>query len=117
MLFNQWKVWWGNKPYIQFELWTILWPFFFVIGIVSASYTLIKTVKMYFLNKTKILKNNLLFQAIIFISIWIFLSTSYLSCLPISPRYLMILYFPIYIIIPLMLKLISDKDIIEKRGA
>jgi len=107
MLFNQWKVWWGNKTYIQFELWTILWPTFFITGIVSSTYVLVNAVKMYFSKKAKILKNDPLFQSAILISLWIFFSTVYLSLLPISPRYLMILYFPIYIIIPLMIKLVG----------
>ncbi len=97
ILFNQWKVWWGNKTYIQFELWNILWPVFFVTGIASSVCVLINTFKI---------KHNLLFQSTILIAVWIFLSTAYLSLLPISPRYLMILYLPIYIIIPLVVKLI-----------
>lgn len=101
ILFNQWKVWWGKKPYIQFELWTILWPIFFIAGIGSSIYIIIKTFKN--------LKSTHLLQSATFISMWIFLSTIYLSLLPISPRYLMIIYFPIYIIIPLVLKLISER--------
>jgi hypothetical protein len=111
ILFNQWKVWWGNKTYIQFELWTILWPVFFVAGVISATYILVNAVKIFFSNKVKIFKNNLLFQSLILISVWIFLSTIYLSFLPISPRYLMILYFPIYIIIPLMIKLTCGRKL------
>lgn len=98
ILFNQWKVWWGTKTYIQFELWNILWPIFFITGITSSVYVLINTFKI---------KHNFLFQSTILIAVWIFLSTAYLSMLPISPRYLMILYLPIYIIIPLVLKLLS----------
>lgn len=101
ILFNQWKVWWGKKTYIQFELWTILWPTFFITGIGSSIYIIIKTFKN--------IKKTLLLESAIIISVWIFLSTVYLSLLPISPRYLMILYFPIYILIPLMLKLISER--------
>jgi hypothetical protein len=107
ILFNQWKVWWGTKIYIQFELWTVLWPTFFIAGIGSATYILIRAFKN--------VKQTLLLQSAVLISTWIFLSTAYLSLLPISPRYLMILYLPIYIIIPLVLKLLTvGKNIIKK---
>lgn len=106
ILFNQWKVWWGTKTYIQFELWNILWPIFFITGIASSVYVLVNTLKI---------KRDLLFQSSILIAVWIILSTAYLSLLPISPRYLMILYLPIYIIIPLVLKLLTvGKNIIKK---
>jgi 4-amino-4-deoxy-L-arabinose transferase-like glycosyltransferase len=106
ILFNQWKVWWGNKTYLQFELWTILWPTFFIAGIISATFVLIKALKTYFSKNIKKIKNNFLLQSAVLFSVWIFLSTAYLSLLPISPRYLMILYFPIYVIIPMVIKLI-----------
>jgi len=108
ILFNQWKVWWGNKTYIQFELWNILWPIFFISGIFSSIYVLVNSFKM---------KHSLLFQSSILIAVWIFLSTVYLSLLPISPRYLMILYLPIYIIIPLVLKLLTINNFGKKRDA
>lgn len=108
ILFNQWKVWWGNKPYIQFELWNLLWPTFFVAGLLSSIYMLLKFVKSS--------KKTILHQAGVLFSVWILLSTGYLSLLPISPRYIMILFFPIYVIIPIMIKLISV-TVIKKRGA
>lgn len=109
MLFNQWKVWWGNRTYIQFELWTILWPVFFVAGAASSIYILIKAGRIYFSKKTGILKNNLLFQSAVLLAVWTLLSASYLSFLPISPRYLLIFYFPIYVIIPITIKLIYER--------
>lgn len=108
MLFNQWKVWWGNKTYIQFELWNVLWPTFFITGFLSSVYTLTKYIK--------VPKKNILQQSAILLSVWILFATGYLSMLPISPRYLMILYFPIYIIIPLMLKLLINNKLNAKRG-
>lgn len=99
ILFNQWKVWWGNNPYIHFERWTILWPVFFVTGIGTAIYGIYH----YFFSK----KNSLLTQFTLTISIWVLFATSYLSMLAISPRYIMILFFPIYILIPLVIKLIT----------
>ena len=102
ILFNQWKVWWGTKTYIQFELWNILWPTFFVTGIGSAIYVYVTAFKS--------VKKTLLLQSAVVISTWIFLSIAYLSLLPISPRYLMIFYFPTYILIPIMIKLVTTKD-------
>ena len=96
ILFNQWKVWWGDKPYIQFEHWSILWPVFFLAGIISAFLVLIKFRKKH---------------TLLFFSLWTILITVYLSLLPISPRYLMLLYFPIYILIPLVIQLVLKSKI------
>ncbi len=91
ILFNQWKVWWGNKQYINFEHWTIFWPLFFVLGTISVAYFFLKFKKNYFYGFSS------------FLALWIFVFTIYLCFIPISPRYLMLLYFPIYILITLFL--------------
>lgn len=102
ILFNRWKVWWGKKLYIQFEHWSFLWPLFFIIGFMIAIYILIRS------ERQKIGKK-LFIESSICLSFWIILATIYLSLLPISPRYLMILFVPIYILIPLVGKLFVIK--------
>lgn len=93
ILFNQWKVWWGDKQYINFEHWSIFWPIFFVAGIFCAVYFISKAKKKHFKGFSS------------FLSVWIIVFTVYLCFIPISPRYLMMLYFPIYILIVLFLKI------------
>ena len=92
VFFNQWKVWWGDKQYINFEYWSILWPIFFILGIFFAIYFLTKFKKHYFHGLSS------------FLSIWIIIFTLHLCFIPISPRYLMMLYFPIYILVSLFAK-------------
>jgi hypothetical protein len=103
ILFNQWKVWWGNVAYIHFERWTILWPIFFILGDMASLFV----IKEFIVEK----KHTFLSQFGLILSIWIFIATIYLSFLPISPRYIMILFFPIYIIIPLMIQLMSNPNV------
>ncbi len=100
ILFNQWKVWWGNKLYIQFDRWTIFWPVFFLAGIIISFYVLI----IYFRRKK-------VEPALLLLSVWTILFTTYLCYLPISPRYLLMLFFPIYVLIPLMLQLLVKTKI------
>ncbi len=100
VLFNQWKVWWGDKPYIQFERWSPLWPVFFLAGIIISFYVMIKFIQR---KKTE--------PAMILLSLWTILFTVYLSFLPISPRYLLMLFFPIYILITLMIELKLKKHV------
>lgn len=92
ILFNRWKVWWGDKQYINFEHWSVFWPIFFILGIVSI---------LYFFSKGY--PRNFYSFSAHFFSIWVSLFTIYLCLIPISPRYLMLLYFPIYILVSLFI--------------
>ncbi len=93
ILFNRWKVWWGDKQYINFEHWSIFWPIFFILGIISVIYFF-----------TKGYPKNFYSYSSHFFSIWVAVFTIYLCLIPISPRYFMLLYFPIYILICLFIK-------------
>lgn len=97
ILFNQWKVWWGNKQYINFAHWSIFWPIFFIAGIFSICSLIIKGVRLL------VPKNTLQFFGF-FLSTWSISFLAYLCFIPISPRYLMMLYFPLYILIILFIK-------------
>lgn len=96
LLFNAWKVWWGDQQYIKYVNWTIFWPIFFILGLSSSLLTVVKYL-------TAIKKRKNINQENIFISLWVVFFTAYLCLLPISPRYLMMLFFPLYIIITLVL--------------
>jgi len=96
VLFNAWKVWWGDQPYIKYVNWTVFWPVFFILGFSSS---LLITVKYLTVTNQKKIIN----QENVFISLWVIFFTAYLCLLPISPRYLMMLFFPLYIIITLAL--------------
>jgi hypothetical protein len=45
ILLNKYYVWWGNKPVIPYEDWTILWPVAFVLGFISVLYLVTKKLK------------------------------------------------------------------------
>lgn len=98
LLLNKWKVWWGTKQYINFEHWSILWPIFFILGVSCALYLLYKG-----------FHKKLPQSFASFLSIWIIVFTLYLCLIPISPRYLMMLYFPLYIVICVFIKLKFNK--------
>ena len=99
ILLNKWKIWWGDRGYIAYEHWTIFWPIFFVIGLSLSFYYLIKLL----ISIKKKEEKNLSLKASQFLSLWIILVTLYMCIIPISPRYLMMLFFPIYILTTLFL--------------
>lgn len=96
VLFNQWKIWWGNKGFIHYDNWSIFWPVFFITGIFSVG-TIFKKYP------SKLVYPGLL------LALWITTIFLYLCLVPISPRYLMLLYFPIYILTPFVVKLMLNK--------
>jgi len=99
VLFNKWKVWWGTEPYISYEHWSIFWPIYFVIGMSIASVLLITAAHKIFFSKKHELSSKLPDSFRLFLSMWIVVALMYLLFIPISPRYLMILYFPMYVLI------------------
>ncbi len=99
VLFNKWKVWWGTEPYISYEHWSVFWPLYFTIGMGIAIIILLMTARNILLDKKHTISSKLPESFRIFLSMWIVIALMYLLFIPISPRYLMILYFPIYILI------------------
>ncbi len=96
ILINRWYVWWGTKPYISYSGWTFIWPIFFIAGFIASAWGLWSFFHLPLKKRIKI-KNHL------FLYIWYFVFSLYLAFIPISPRYLMMLYFPIYILITVSL--------------
>ncbi|QQS44091.1 glycosyltransferase family 39 protein [Candidatus Roizmanbacteria bacterium] len=99
VLFNKWKVWWGTEPYISYEHWSIFWPVYFLAGMGIAVTMLVVTAKKIVFEKKHAISSKLPDSFGIFLSMWVVIALMYLLFIPISPRYLMILYFPIYILI------------------
>lgn len=101
ILFNKWKIWWGDRNFINYENWTILWPFFFIKGCLLTVYLVYRNIKNFLIQRLN--KKQINFE--FFLSLWIFFYIFYLSIIPISPRYLLIIFFPIY----LLLIIVADK--------
>lgn len=99
VLFNKWKVWWGTEPYISYEHWSVFWPIYFVIGMSIAIAILSMTAKRIIFDKKHSISSKLPDSFRLFLSLWIVIALMYLLFIPISPRYLMILYVPIYMLI------------------
>lgn len=95
ILFNKWKIWWGKKNFINYENWTIFWPIFFIIGLVIS----IQVVKKMIVELTNKNRQGNSLEIAHFLSLWIIFYTIYLNFIPISPRYLFLLFFPIYLLI------------------
>ncbi|OGK62042.1 hypothetical protein A2334_04185 [Candidatus Roizmanbacteria bacterium RIFOXYB2_FULL_38_10] len=94
ILQNRWRVWWGEKPYITYSGWSLVWPVFFVLSIISTIFFLYQ---LFVMKLDKKNQKDASFQIGIFLSYWFIVFLFYLCFIPISPRYLMMLYFPSYI--------------------
>ena len=83
---NKWKFWSEGYPTIRYENWSILWPVFHFLGWTSIAY-------LWFKNK---IKGNtsleLLISFIVAYSIFLFFT-------PVWPRYLLLLFVPMYIVV------------------
>lgn len=91
VLFNKWHVWWGDVPYINYSGWTVIWPVFFILGAAASVYFLINRKAYRQSDKHMEYLPTLL-------GLWFVCFTAYLCFVPISPRYLLMLYFPTYIL-------------------
>ncbi len=106
ILFNRWRVWWGTQKYIPFVHWTLFWPAFFSIGFIASVWFVYQYATSMRLKKNKLKQAD---QPELFLSLWIIIATIYLMFIPISPRYLMIIFFPMYITIALFAKRLFPK--------
>lgn len=102
---NQYIVWWGNDPIIQYEDWTYLWP---IVTTLTLAFAVVVIKK--FLHKQELFltsyRNS---HSILMLSIWVILFFCYLTNIPISPRYLGLLFVPGYILISLITCEIYEK--------
>ncbi|MCX7955587.1 MAG: hypothetical protein N2593_00535 [Patescibacteria group bacterium] len=90
IIFNQWKIWWSDKKYINYQYWNLAWPIFFILGLSIVFYHL----KNFFFFKKKLSIKD--FSLNLF-STWIIFYILYLFLIPIYPRYLILLYPIIYL--------------------
>lgn len=85
IFFNKWRFWSGGYPVIQYEYWNVLWPIIFITGILAGA-GIIRF-------RTKFDKRFILL--ILFLGVY----SIFLFVIPIFPRYLLLLYVPIHILI------------------
>ncbi|MFO0703178.1 MAG: hypothetical protein U0525_00420 [Patescibacteria group bacterium] len=101
IFFNKYYVWWGNDPVISYEDWTVMWPISFGLILLSL-----------FWNLSRFLPKNVLkYSTTKYLSISLLLNIVYFLNIPVSPRYLILLFVPGYIIIALTTyELLSSKQ-------
>lgn len=96
ILFNQWYVWWGDKPILSDPQWQITWPIVFVISLL--------TVFLYFLKK---MPGKMDFEVL---GLWVFFYLLFFSFGQITTRYL-ILYLPVlYLVAVFGLKNLYERN-------
>ena len=83
ILTNSWRVWSTGYPIVHYDQWGISWPVLFITGILSSIWLMIKT-------NSKLLA---------FIFIYICVYNIFLFAVPVFPRYLLILFVPLHIMI------------------
>lgn len=83
---NKWKFWSEGYPVIKYENWSVLWPIFHFLGMISIVY-------LWFKNK---IKGN---TALGFLISFIVTYSIFLFFTPVWPRYLLLLFVPMYILI------------------
>lgn len=100
ILINHYHVWWGDSPVIAYEDWTIMWP----IGLILMVISLIAYVR----TRSKA-QWNAIREMTDMLALWLVIVFMYLLTVPISPRYLLLLYVPGYVFIGLVIFGISKK--------
>lgn len=84
LLFNSWRTWWGNEPFISVPYFQLLWP--------------ISTLSAVSVSLLAILKKIKLEKEIILILLWCFLYLAFSSFHVLFPRYLLLLLPFMYLI-------------------
>lgn len=86
IFFNKWKFWFGTYSTYPYKYWNILWPITFVLGLFS-TYKLVKSnIKQ---------SKNLVFILLCFLVVY----NAFLFITPIYPRYLLLLFVSLNILI------------------
>lgn len=102
ILMNRWRVWWGDQKYISYENWSVLWPIFFFIGVALSIYFVYKYIRSVVVEHKKIkTRENTANITTSLLSMWVLTYLGYFSLIPVYPRYFMMIFFPIYIIVTL----------------
>lgn len=82
--FNQWHVWWGDKPVISDNQWTFMWP-------VTTTLSILTSIAYVFKKTTKKLEVEILI-------VWAIVYLLFFSIGQITPRYLVILFPILYLL-------------------
>lgn len=83
--FNKWKFWSEGYPVIQYQNWSILWPIMHAFGLIS----------LFILYLKKVIQKNISYSLL---ASFIIIYSIFLLFTPIWPRYLLLLYVPLYMI-------------------
>ena len=86
IFFNNWRYWTDGYPIIHYQYWSILWPVVFILGLISA---------IKFMKDKKARKDDLTVLLTSFLIVY----NLFLFVTPIYPRYLLLLFVPLNIII------------------
>lgn len=88
IMVNKWRFWSEGYPYVSYGSWTILWPVLFILGIIAV-YVLLR-------------RNNKDMRPTVYsVGIFLVCYMAFLFFLPIFPRYLVLLFVPMHILIAL----------------
>lgn len=80
---GKWRVWWGDKPYLPVNQWTILWPTFTTLALIFSSLVLLKN----FRSKTRWLRNFKFDSKVMVLCLWVIFYLVFLSFGNINSRY------------------------------
>ncbi len=101
--FNRWRFWSPGYPSLHYDGWSLLWPIIFIVGAFA-------TIKMLLNKQARTTAPNMLL-------IMFFLAYNvFLFVVPIFPRYLLLLFVPLNLIIVLYLASIKTQRIYGKRA-
>lgn len=90
ILFNKWKVWSEGYPFTKYQYWSIGWPIIFIMG----SLVILKMFKNF---------KKASFEELFF-GLWVTIYAVSLAFIPVFPRYLLLLFIPMIILICLYAK-------------
>ncbi|OGK26715.1 hypothetical protein A2954_07035 [Candidatus Roizmanbacteria bacterium RIFCSPLOWO2_01_FULL_37_12] len=97
IFFNQWKFWSEGYPFIHYKYWTIFWPVVFIVGSFSIY-------KLFTEKKAKEKK------LLILLAAFLIIYNLFLFVTPVYPRYLLLLFVPLNILIAIYIgKIIQTK--------
>lgn len=93
IFFNKYRYWGEGYPWISYQYWSILWPIIFIFGL----FVVLKVIK------SKKIRQQTIYRLLIS---WILIYNLFLFVIPIFPRYLLLLFIPMNILIAMYF---SDK--------
>ncbi len=95
ILTNSWRVWSTGYPIVHYDQWSFSWPVIFILGIISSLYLIWKKP----------------LSEVVFLFIFISIYNIFLFAVPIFPRYLLLLFVPLHIMIALAISRLLNRYI------